>query len=243
MCKSNVLAVLVLLALAGGGFVSSAAAQPAGGLCTKPNEHCITVTIGKDASGAGKIGVDVPQIACDGTEPRDLLGRSKTQVRRSTRFPNNGIEFKSPAGKQEFKCGPNGNSKVVFRCTDPNKTKGTFEYGVKVDGAPAVPPLDPVGHQPVGCRRRSWSAAPALRPELSRVRASHVRACAIACSYDSARPAASAAFDAAGPSASRACAISGTRNASSAGSRCKPGLSGLRFGRAEEARGLLPLGA
>jgi hypothetical protein len=134
--------VFWVLAIIAGASVPPALAQSAPGVCTQPNEHCIAVKIGNDVSGALKISVDVSELRVTGTN-HVIFWRIDNTAAQKYRFPANGIAFKSATGKQEFQCGTLGDSGLVFQCTDPNQTKGRFEYAVTVSGSPAVPVLDP----------------------------------------------------------------------------------------------------
>jgi hypothetical protein len=127
-------------ALIAGASVPPALAQP--GVCTQPNEHCIAVKIGNDASGALKISVDISELRVTGTN-HVIFWRINNTSAQKYRFPDNGIAFKSAAGKQEFQCAALDSSGIVFKCTDPNKTKGKFEYAITVSGSPTGPTLDP----------------------------------------------------------------------------------------------------
>lgn len=142
MHKSLGLAAVAAVALAAGSSIGPAAAQPGAGLCSQPNQHCIMVTIDKDAAGAYRIGVDVSELTVRGPN-HVIFWRINNVGAQKYRFPANGIEFKTEAGKREFTCAPQGTGGIVIRCTDPNRTQGRFEYAVRVSGAPAVPALDP----------------------------------------------------------------------------------------------------
>ena len=142
MNKPVLVAVVAALALVDGVSVRTAHAQTTPGLCSQPNEHCVTVRIGRDSTGAPKASVDVPEVPVNGPN-HVIFWRIENTGSQKYSFPDNGIAFKSATGKQEFTCGALGNSGIVFRCTDPNKAKGKFEYGVTVNGSPPVPPLDP----------------------------------------------------------------------------------------------------
>jgi len=56
-------------------------------------------------------------------------------------FPDDGIFFKTNAGRAEFECRKMNPTR--FRCKDKGQTKGEFHYGVKVVGTPQPPTLDP----------------------------------------------------------------------------------------------------
>jgi hypothetical protein len=127
-----------VLALTAGPGAPPAAAQQ--GLCTQPNQHCITVTVAP--GGQPKISVDIPELRVAGKN-HVIFWSLKNAAGQSYRFPENGIAFKTDAGRKEFGCAPMGNTGTVFRCTDPNDTQGRFEYAVRLGGSPAVPVLDP----------------------------------------------------------------------------------------------------
>lgn len=142
MHKSLVLAAVATMALAAGSSTGPAGAQSGAGLCSQPNHHCIMVTIDKDPTGAYGINVDVRELTVRGSN-HVIFWRINNVGAQKYRFPANGIEFKTAAGKREFGCAPQGSGGIVIRCTDPNQAKGRFEYAVRVSGVPAVPVLDP----------------------------------------------------------------------------------------------------
>jgi hypothetical protein len=140
--KPLIVAALAALALSGATFVEPAGAQTNPVLCSQPNEHCILVTIDKDANGAPTIHVDADELRVKGPL-HVIFWRLNNTAAQSYKFASNGIAFTTPEGQAEFKCAPQGNSGILFRCTDPNKTRGRFKYAITVTGAPPVPVLDP----------------------------------------------------------------------------------------------------
>ncbi|HEX6136805.1 MAG TPA: hypothetical protein VF059_04060 [Casimicrobiaceae bacterium] len=52
-----------------------------------------------------------------------------------------GIAFKTPAGRQAFRCNVEANGKR-YGCRN-GKAPGEYEYGVRLSGSPPVPPIDP----------------------------------------------------------------------------------------------------
>jgi len=138
--KTIVAATLAAAVLAGGVYAGSAQAQT--GLCSRPNEHCISVTVTSAAGGAPQIRVDVPELYIHGPN-HVIFWRLNNAGGQKYRFPAGGIAFKTEGGRAEFRCAAQGSSGTIYRCTDPNRTQGKFEYAIKVSGSPAVPVLDP----------------------------------------------------------------------------------------------------
>jgi hypothetical protein len=57
-------------------------------------------------------------------------------------FPNDGIEIRD--GKEEFKCGFEGDNKRRYACVFANSKPGKWKYTIKVlDAGNALTPLDP----------------------------------------------------------------------------------------------------
>jgi len=134
------LAALAAFALPGGALVGTAAAQA--GLCSQPNQHCIAVTVGKDAAGALQIEVDVQELTVKGAN-HVIFWRLNNAGAQKYSFAVDGIAFKSADGRGEFKCAPQGNGGILFKCIDPNRLQGKFEYAISLKGLPPVPVLDP----------------------------------------------------------------------------------------------------
>jgi hypothetical protein len=126
------------LLLAGFAIAPGASAQSLP--CGQGNNHCITVTVG--SGGDARISVDRPRLYVQGAN-HVIFWQIKNTGSQSYRFAPNGVAFKTPAGQHEFSCGPRDATGRVYFCLDPNGSKGTFEYGITLTGAPAVPPLDP----------------------------------------------------------------------------------------------------
>ncbi len=131
---------LAALALPGGALVGTASAQT--GLCSQPNQHCVAVTVGKDAAGALQVEVDVQELTVKGAN-HVIFWRLNNTGTQKYAFAADGIAFKSVEGKGEFKCSPQGNGGILFKCTDPNRIQGKFEYAISLKGSPPVPVLDP----------------------------------------------------------------------------------------------------
>lgn len=59
-------------------------------------------------------------------------------------FPSDGIVIKDPGDEfPDCKVEPNEKG-LKFSCMNKHKKSGTYKYTIKVDGSPAVPPLDPI---------------------------------------------------------------------------------------------------
>lgn len=59
-------------------------------------------------------------------------------------FPNDGITIKDP-GDEILDCQVEPNEKgLKYSCKNKHSKPGKYKYTVKVDGSPAVPPLDPI---------------------------------------------------------------------------------------------------
>ena len=59
-------------------------------------------------------------------------------------FPNDGITIKDP-GDEILDCQVEPNEKgLKYSCKNKHSKAGKYKYTIKVDGSPAVPPLDPV---------------------------------------------------------------------------------------------------
>lgn len=57
-------------------------------------------------------------------------------------FPRDGIVIKD-AGDEFADCHPEPNG-LRFSCLNKHSKPGTYKYTIKVEGSPAVPPLDPI---------------------------------------------------------------------------------------------------
>jgi len=116
------------------GFDSGA--PPTG--CAEANTHCIAVSVARDSKGQLGITVDRQKLTVHG--PSHVIFWRITDAAGYS-FASNGIAFKTAAGQRQFSCVKQ--QAGVFRCLDPNNERGEFEYGIKLDGSPPVPPLDP----------------------------------------------------------------------------------------------------
>src|SRR5512143_1420024 len=86
MNNSFLIGAAAAVALTAGLAAAPAAAQA--GLCTQPNQHCITVTVDKGAGGELKIGVDVAELRVVG--PNHVIFWSvKNAPGQHYRFPAN----------------------------------------------------------------------------------------------------------------------------------------------------------
>ncbi len=74
----------------------------------------------------------------------DVVWEMKNGAGQSYEFDRNkGIEFKTAAGREAFRCHVEA-SGARYKCMNvPNAPQGTYEYGVTLVGAPAVNPIDP----------------------------------------------------------------------------------------------------
>lgn len=140
MHKPLIVATLAALALGGGMFARTAAAQTP---CSASKQHCILVTVEKEASGDLKLYVDAPELRVKGAG-HVIFWRLENAAEQNYKFASNGIAFKTQDGKDQFtNCGPVGSNGATFKCTDKNTIQDKFEYAITVSGSPAVPVLDP----------------------------------------------------------------------------------------------------
>ena len=116
-------------------------APPAGSSnpCPGGERHCIPVYV-ITVGGKPKI-ADIPD-----HEVRDQGAAIFWKIGTpGYTFPVNGIAFDKPSNPPstptEFNCNVQGND--TFKCIDKKNNLGTFGYTVKLQGSPAVPPLDP----------------------------------------------------------------------------------------------------
>jgi hypothetical protein len=123
---------------------------PGAGLCAIAREHCVKVSI-----QGGVVTVDQPTV--------QVMGRGRIHW-IVWYLDTPGYQFVSQSGNRPiiFKTATNGqfdsddsqrcyafnNSQWlndrVFVCIDANSQGGSFSYGIKVTGSPAVPTLDPI---------------------------------------------------------------------------------------------------
>lgn len=104
---------------------------------TAANNHFITVYIDPSAR---VIEVSVPELRVKGQD-NVIFWTIQNATGQSYIFPEDGIFFKTEAGRAEFRC--RRQHETRFRCQDLGENKGRFEYGIKVNGSPVVPTLDP----------------------------------------------------------------------------------------------------
>jgi len=85
------------------------------------------------------IAVDFDVVAANG---KDIVWTVFNKPGQSYVFDHDaGIAFKTAAGREAFACHPEATDKR-YKCMN-RRTQGKFEYGVRLAGSPAVPPLDP----------------------------------------------------------------------------------------------------
>ena len=118
-------------------FASAACTTPVTIDAARAADHFINVTV--DAA-TRTIEVNVPELRVRGPN-HNIFWTVHNGPGQSYSFPEDGIHFKSDAGRSEFKCMRQNPRR--FKCHDAGTTKGRFEYGVKLQGTPAVPVLDP----------------------------------------------------------------------------------------------------
>jgi hypothetical protein len=89
----------------------------------------------------GHIQVDWDEVAAHG---HNVVWTVVNKQGQSYQFDHGaGIAFKTAAGQTAFRCTAEENDKR-YRCTNnPQAPAARYEYGVKLVGSPAVPPLDP----------------------------------------------------------------------------------------------------
>jgi len=108
------------------------------------NPPIITNTTGANASVSvanGKI-VVVPDPLSFGPGTQNVLITWQLPSSSGYTFPNDGIVISNP-GDEIVNCHRVQNG-LGFLCTNRHSKKGTYKYTIKVEGSPAVPPLDPV---------------------------------------------------------------------------------------------------
>ena len=133
---------LVLFAAAFAVLNAGCASQPRGGeprdlVCNSPQQCRVTVTV--DCAGGCRAIVDHPRVHARGNDVVWIVDNKPGQ--NYTFRASDGVAFKSNAGRAVFRCHAEaaGNR---YACMN-QRTPGEYEYGISLDGAPAVPPLDP----------------------------------------------------------------------------------------------------
>ena len=125
------------LALAG------CASQPGGPesldlTCSSAQQCRVVVTVDCPSAGC-RIAVDHPRVFAKGN---DIVWIVANKPGQSYAFPSNaGIAFKTAAGQAALRCHVEANGSR-YACMN-NRTPGEYEYGVRLEGSPAVPQLDP----------------------------------------------------------------------------------------------------
>lgn len=134
-------APLALVLVAG---IHGCAAPPGGGpqprdlVCHSAQQCRVQVEVSCGAGGC-RAAVDHPRVFAQGN---DVVWIVENKAGQSYAFPaDDGIFFKTDAGRNAFRCRREGGGDR-YACMN-RKTKGTFEYGVRLSGSPAVPTLDP----------------------------------------------------------------------------------------------------
>ena len=137
---SQVPAVLLTAALA--ALVAGCASPPAGGeprdlVCNSAQQCRVIVTV--DCAAGCKATVDHPRVVARGNDIVWIIDNKPGQ--NYTFRTSDGIAFKTNAGRAIFSCHAEaaGNR---YACMN-RRTPGEYEYAVILNGAPAVPPLDP----------------------------------------------------------------------------------------------------
>ena len=131
------LAVGGALALAGCAM-APAGTEAADFVCNSAQQCRVEVRVGCK-QGACRIAVDHPRVAARGN---DVVWVVVNRSGQSYAFADDsGIAFKSGAGRDTFRCHAEANGSR-YACVN-RRTPGTFEYGIRLVGAPAVAPLDP----------------------------------------------------------------------------------------------------
>lgn len=91
------------------------------------------------AQGTCSMTVDHPRVFARGN---DVVWIIVNRPGQSYAFNNDaGIAFKTDAGRNVFRCHAEANGNR-YACMNRGAL-GTFEYGIRLNGSPAVPPLDP----------------------------------------------------------------------------------------------------
>lgn len=115
--------------------------------CKSIGEHGRAVPTHRDHSVAVYVNAETRMIEVSVQELRVrgqnqvIFWNLRNQGEQRYSFPEDGIFFKSAAGRAEFQCHRQHDTR--FMCLDKGESKGRFEYGVKLNGSPPVPVLDP----------------------------------------------------------------------------------------------------
>jgi hypothetical protein len=130
----TMLAVLAASGCAGPPF----SPEPHDLTCNSAQQCKVEVSVAC-TGGACKLSVDHPRVFAKGFA---VVWNIVNNAGQSYKFADdNGIAFKTEAGRNAFRCHVEENGGRIA-CMNRG-TAGTFEYGVRVSGMPAVPPLDP----------------------------------------------------------------------------------------------------
>ena len=130
-------------AFAAAVIISGCASPPRGGaeagdlVCHSAQQCRVRVEV--TCAPACRAAVDHPRVFARGNDIVWVIDNKPGQayVFRAA----NGIAFKSEAGKNGFRCHVEANGSR-YACMN-QRTPGEHEYGVALDGSPAVPVLDP----------------------------------------------------------------------------------------------------
>jgi hypothetical protein len=134
--RASALAIVLVSALSGcaapGGTESSDL------VCNSAQQCRVNVEVAC-VQGACSMSVDHPRVFARGN---DIVWLVVNKPGQSYVFPNDaGIAFKTEAGRNVFRCHAEANGDR-YACMN-RRTPGTYEYGIRLNGSPAVPPLDP----------------------------------------------------------------------------------------------------
>lgn len=138
--RAGALATLSAIALA---VLHGCASAPGGEessdlVCHSAQQRRVRVEVNCGASGC-RASVDHPRVLARGN---DVVWIVDNKAGQSYAFPtDDGIFFKTEPGRNTFRCHREANGNR-YACMN-GKTRGTFEYGIRITGTPAVPPLDP----------------------------------------------------------------------------------------------------
>jgi hypothetical protein len=135
-------AARVLFAATLAALIAGCASPPRGGeprdlVCNSAQQCRVTVRV--DCAGGCRAIVDHPRVHARGNDVVWIIDNKPGQNYMFR--PSDGVAFKSEAGRAVFRCHAEaaGNR---YACMN-QRTPGEYEYGIHLDGAPAVPPLDP----------------------------------------------------------------------------------------------------
>jgi len=125
--------------------VRGGCASPFGGgqestdlVCNSPQQCRVIVEVTCPPDGC-RASVDHPRVFA---RNNDVVWIIQNKPGQAYAFAaTDGIEFKTQAGRDVFRCHPEANGSR-YACMN-GKVPGTYEYGVRIAGTPPVAPLDP----------------------------------------------------------------------------------------------------